>query len=274
MPNLWLAAGAQAPPASGPFVHGTGVPFLAILLFAVLVYAMIARARAGAPLRAIRKLPGLDAIDEVVGRSTEMGRPVHYTMGLQDITDSGTITSFPVLAHVAKRCAQYDTRLIQTSNDPVVYALVDDIIQQSYLEAGRPEAYNPEDVRFLTGSQFAYTAAVFELLQREKPGAQILFGDFYGEALLLIEAAAAVDAVQIGATQDVQQIPFFVAGCDYALIGEEMYAASAYLSKEPLLTGTIVAEDLYKFLVFALIVVGAIAANVGLGGFAKFLQTF
>jgi hypothetical protein len=269
---VWVAAAAASAPA-GLLQKGTAVSFVAIAIFGILVWLMIARARGGGRLRPIRRLAALDAIPEVIGRSTEMGRPVHYTMGLQSITDSGTITSLPVLAHVAGECARYDTRLIHTANDPIVYSLVDEMIQQAYLEAGKPESYNPEDVRFLTQSQFSYTAGVFEILQREKPGAQILFGDFFGEALMLIEAAAEVGAVQIGATQDVQQVPFFVAGCDYYLIGEEMYAASAYLSHDPLLTGTIVAEDFFKFLVFALIVIGAIAVNLGLPHFATFLKS-
>jgi len=265
---IWIAAAAPA----GLLLKGSAVSFVAILVFGILVWLFIARARSGAPLRPIRRLAALDAIDELIGRSTEMGRPVHYSMGLQDITDSGTIASLPVLAYVAGHCARYDTRLLQTSNDPIVYALVDEIIQQSYLEAGRPEAYNPDDVRFLTKTQFAYTAGVFELLERERPGAQILFGDFFGEALMIIEAGAAIGAVQVGATQDVQQIPFFVAGCDYYLIGEEMYAASAYLSHDPLLSGTIVAEDVYKFLIFGLIILGVIVTNLGLKGFAAFLK--
>jgi hypothetical protein len=270
----WIAAtkAAATKAPAGLLLSGSAVSFVAIAVFGILVWLMVSRARSGQALRPIRRLTALDAIDEVIGRSTEMGQPVHYTMGLQGITDSGTIASLPVLGYVAGQCARYDTRLIQTSNDPIVYALVCEIIQQAYLEAGRPEAYNPDDVRFLTQTQFAYTAGVFEVLQRERPGAQVLFGDFFGEALMIIEAGAAVGAVQIGATQDVQQVPFFVAGCDYYLIGEEMYAASAYLSHDPLLTGTIVAEDLYKFLIFALIVAGVLAVNLGLPGFATFLK--
>ena len=34
----------------------------------------------------IRKIPGLDAIEEAIGRATEMGRPVHYCPGIGGIS--------------------------------------------------------------------------------------------------------------------------------------------------------------------------------------------
>ncbi|MCS7065862.1 MAG: hypothetical protein NZL85_06240, partial [Fimbriimonadales bacterium] len=52
---------------------------IAIIALAVLIN--IFRAKAGAQLY-IRRIPGLDAIDEAIGRSTEMGRPVTMIPGL------------------------------------------------------------------------------------------------------------------------------------------------------------------------------------------------
>ena len=44
------------------------------------------------------------------------------------------------------------------------------------------------------------------------------------------------------------QIPFFVTACDYVLIGEEFYAASAYLSGSPEMIGSIKGQDYVKLL--------------------------
>lgn len=254
---------ADAAPLFGIFAPGRGGAFFAVLIFVLFVWTMINRARGGTLTREIHKLAGLDAIEEAVGRATEMGRPVHYTMGLPAITNPQTIASFPVLGYVAKMCAQYDTRLINTVNDVVVYAVNEEIIRQAYLEAGRPDAFNPDDVRFITDWQFAYAAGVLEILASEKPAAQILFGGpFFAESLLFIEAGALAGAIQVGGTASMAQLPFFVAGCDYALIGEEIYAASAYISKEPVLVGTVVGEDYYKFLLVATIIAGTLIYSI------------
>jgi hypothetical protein len=259
---LWLAATA---PRWGVLHPGSAGAFVCLLIFAIIVYAMIQSARAGNPLRTIHKLPGLDAMDEAIGRATEMGRPTLFVMGIGDIRDQMTITSYPVLAHVATQCARYDTRLINPNYDPLVYAVNSAIVQESYLEAGRPDAFNPEDVRFLTNDQFGFAGGVLMLMEHERPAATILYGDFYAESMLLVEAGGLVDSVEIGATANISQIPFFMAGCDYTLIAEEMYAASAYLSKEPVLTGTIIGEDIYKFLMVIVIIVGALWASLASG---------
>ncbi len=268
----WLAAASSA---IWGFLHpGYAGSFVAIILFGALVYVMITRARGGAQMRPIHPLPGLDALDEAIGRSTEMGKPTLFVMGIGDTTDPMTITSYPVLAHVARECARYDTRLIQPNIDPIVYSVNDAIVRESYLEAGRPDAYNPEDVRFLTSFQFAFAGGVWQIMEHERPAACVLYGDFFAESMMIVEMAGIIDSVSIGATANVTQIPFFAAACDYFLIAEEMYAASAYISKEPVLTGTIVGEDLYKFIMLAVIIIGAVWASAAGGptGFASFFK--
>ncbi|MDQ7793505.1 MAG: hypothetical protein RDU89_03705 [bacterium] len=254
---------AQDGPALGIFTAGSVAAFFALLVICGLVYMMIQRARAGLKIPEIRKIAGLEAIDEAIGRATEMGRPVHFTPGLGDPYNIQTIASYAMLGHVAKRCAQYDTRLLQTNVDPFVLAINNEVIRQAYLEAGRPDAFNPDDITFHSTEQFAYAASVLGLYERERPAANIMFGAFWAESMLFAEGGAYLGSIQIGATANTHQIAFFVAACDYTLIGEEMFAASAYLSKEPVLTGTVVGQDWARIGVFALIILGTILAQIG-----------
>jgi len=80
--------------------------------------------------------------------------------------------------------------------------------------------------------------------------------------MILAETGSFQGMIQIGGTANTHQLPFFVAACDYALIGEEIYAASAYLSKEPVLYGTVVGQDWLKMLVWLIILVGSVMATV------------
>lgn len=128
-----------------------------------------------------------------------------------------------------------------------------EIVRDAYTNAGRPEEYDSTDVFFIAGEQFSYTAAVDGLMMREKPAANFFLGTFAAESLLLAEAGAMTGAIQIAGTDSTYQIPFFVVACDYCLIGEELYAASAYLSHEPRLMGTLRTADTVKIIIAILL---------------------
>jgi hypothetical protein len=83
-------------------------------------------------------------------------------------------------------------------------------------------------------------------------------GQFYAESLILAETANSVGAIQIAGTAMPSQLPFFVAACDYTLIGEELFAASAYLSKDPKLLGSLKGQDVGKFIFLLVILVGVV----------------
>jgi len=258
-----MLAENDAPTATwGIFADGEVANFLFAAIFIGLIYYMISRARAGMPIPEIRKMAGLDALDEAIGRATEMGRPVHYSPGISPVDNAQTIAAFAMLSYVAKTCAQYDTRLIQTNRNIFVHAVNEEIVKQAYLEAGRPDAHNPDDVRWISQFQFAYTAGVIGIFARERPAANIMYGSFFAESMLILEVGDMIGAVQIGATAQTAQLPFFMAAADYTLIGEEMYAASAYMSREPVLRGTVVGQDLARIIIFAIIVIGTIVQHI------------
>ncbi|MEW6713313.1 MAG: DUF6754 domain-containing protein, partial [Candidatus Riflebacteria bacterium] len=59
----------------------------------------------------IRRISGLSALEDAVGRATEMGRGVLYIPGIMDMDDIQTIAGVTILGHVAKKTAEYDTPL-------------------------------------------------------------------------------------------------------------------------------------------------------------------
>ncbi|HID55724.1 TPA: hypothetical protein EYP37_04285 [Candidatus Poribacteria bacterium] len=211
----------------------------------------------------IRKIPGLEAVEEAIGRATEMGRPVLYILGLAGAGSLTTIASMNILAQVARRCAEYETRLLVPCFDPVVMNIVREIVRNSYSQVGRPDRYVESDIFFLSDMQFAYAAAVDGIMARERPGAVFLQGYFYAESLILAETANTVGAIQIAGTTSDAQLPFFIAACDYTLIGEEMFAASAYLSREPRLLGTVRGQDIGKLILMLMLILGLISEMLG-----------
>ena len=160
-------------------------------------------------------------------RSAFSGKPTLFVLGTGTAGDIATIAGYTILSRVAKKTAEYQTPIMVPVNDPVMLAMGQEVVKQAYLEAGRPEAYRPESVHYISSMQFPYVAAVQGLMMRDRPAANFYMGIFYAESLLLAETGSAAGSIQISGTDQTAQIPYFVAATDYTLIGEELYAASA-----------------------------------------------
>ncbi len=244
---------------------------LTVLFFAFVLY-FILRAQGGAtPF--LRRIPGIDAIGEAIGRATEMGRPVLFIPGINDIDEIQTVAGLVILEHVARITARYETPLIVPVSYPIPHTLAEEMVKSGHAHAGRPDRYDPDSVRFVSPEQFAYVAAVTGIMMREKPAAVLYMGSFYGESLMLAETGFATGAIQVAATANVHQLPFFVAACDHTLIGEELFAASAYLSGEPKLVGSLQGADLMKIVVVSLIVIGCGLETAGIHWLTALLVT-
>jgi hypothetical protein len=222
----------------------------------------------------LRRIPGLDAVDEAIGRATELGKPILYMTGAHDMSDPSTIAAAVILGRVAKRAAAYETDLLVPHREPITMAVCQEVTKQAYLEAGKPDLFKEDANFFITTDQFSYTAAVDGIMLRKKPAANFFMGAYFAESLLLTETGASTGAIQIAGTDSDHQLPFFVTTCDYTLIGEELYAASAYLSREPVQVGTLRGQDIGKALILGVLGIGTVLATVGLMLDAQWPQLF
>lgn len=256
-----FSAPATGTPAGNLFNTGMLSLLLGTLLFGALVVYFIQRSKRGEQLY-IRPIGGINAVDEAIGRATEMGRPILYCLGTGTAGDIATIAGYTILARVAKRTAEYQTPILVPVQDPVVLAMAQETVKEAYLQAGRPDVYNPDTVYYISAMQFPYVAAVNGVMLREKCATTFYMGVFHAESLLLAEAGSSIGAIQISGTDQPSQIPFFVAATDYTLIGEELYAASAYLSQDPVLMGPLKAQDWYKLIILAVIVLGVLEVTL------------
>ena len=206
----------------------------------------------------LRPIPALKAVEEAVGRSTEMGRPILYVPGIQDMDQVETVAGVVVLGHVAKMTARYETSLNVPVSRSIVMKAARESCRDAYTVEGRPDMFKEDMVHYLTDDQFAYAAGVNGIMVREKPAACMYMGKFYAESLILAETGNSIGAIQIAGTASQAQIPFFVTACDYTLIGEEFFAASAYLSQKPELIGGVKGQDMIKLAVIAVMVISTI----------------
>lgn len=219
----------------------------------------------------IRPIAGLEELDNAVGRATEMGRPVMFVPGWGTLGDPCTISAMMILNKIGGKAAEYDIRLIAPQVDYLVLPLAQEMVQTAFNEAGRPDAFNQDDIYFVSDTQFAFCAAVNGITVREKVATIFYMGYFYAEALLMTETGNQSGAIQIAGSDAITQIPFFITTCDYTLIGEEFYAASAYLSRNVELVAMLKAQDYFKILIVICVLVGTVISSLGINAFLNFL---
>ena len=130
-----------------------------IIISAIILFYFIVHARRN-PDMFLRKIGGLDAVDEALGRATEMGKPVLFVHGLTGMGSISTIAATSILSRIVRKIADYDANLKVVNNDPIVMSVSQEVVKESYLEAGRPDAYNPDNVFLVASEQFPYVAAV------------------------------------------------------------------------------------------------------------------
>jgi len=248
-------------PISNWFNRQFLLALIASVIFTGIVLYTSHRARRGKDLY-LRPIAGLQEIDNAVGRATEMGRPILYVPGWSTIGEITTIASMMILNRVARKAAEYDTRILVPNSDYYVMPLAQEMVRDAFYEAGRPDSYNQVDVFYVSSDQFPYAAGVNGTMIREKAATNFFMGFFNAEALLMTETGNAIGSIQIAGTDAITQVPFFITTCDYTLIGEEFYAASAYLSKDPELVSMLKAQDYFKFLIVFFILLGAILSTL------------
>lgn len=223
---------------------------------ALCAFILINIARAGKNSNLyVRRIPGLTALDEAIGRATEMGKPILMVPGIGDL-NAISVQALKIFAYVTKTAVRFGTPIRLCCAVAAVYTVAQEIIRDVYQEEGEIDRYDQDSVRFLSDRQFAFAASVGGLILREQTAATFFLGEFFAESLIFAETANAIGAIQVAGSVQNTQTPFFIAACDYVLIADEFYAASAYLTRQPVLVGSLIGQDWCKLLIMAATIFG------------------
>ena len=253
-------------------INGRFLGFVLNIAMAALVYYYIKSKKQ----IYIRRVPGLDAIEEAIGRSAEMGKPVICSFGIGGFT-YWTLAGLAILSHVAHLCAKTGSRLIVPTGGGdqslIVRPVAEEIVKTAYTLEGAEDQYNPDDLPFLSGQQYAYVGGYVGIMQRVRPGSVIMTGSHASDAMNIAETSNAVGAITITSGSYISNVAALACASDYILIGEEAPAAGAYLSDDPAQRASIRVQDLFKWLALAIIILGIAARSVGNDLMLRLLST-
>lgn len=231
-----------------------------IILFLVLSFGLIGLCHKLRTKLYLRKIEGVEHMDYAIARAAEQGKSIIFTTG---ITGMGSVlyACLILLKNVVKKAAQLRTSVIVPQCTPEAVALIESTMIDAYANVGLPEDFSSSQIRFLSEEQFAFASGYSGIVHRENIGTAFLFGQFAGESLILSEAGKQVSAYQIAGSVSPEQVPFFICTCDYTLIGEELFAASAYVSNSQRAIESLRVQDILRIVFMSIIIIGSICTT-------------
>jgi len=236
--------------------RGRGFELVFVIIVGILTYLFYRYGKRGREWE-IRPLEGLEAIFEGIGRGAEMGRPIMVLPGIGDLGDPQTLAGLTVFGELTQRGAEIGVTTLSCASSSNVIAASEAIARSSYTAAGKEDLYTTgKYIRWFGGDQFSYAVGTAGTILAEKPAMIVFLGYFLMDVVLDAETGARVGAVQIGGT--LGNLAYVAMFCDYLLIGEEIYAASASISKDKMAISTLAGQDWMKIISIGLMVVGVL----------------
>jgi len=181
-----------------------------------------------------------------------------YTPGETGVQNMEFYASLGILSYIADRAARLEVDLIATVQRPETYPMIEETMREAYRGAERLDEFKDENCRFLSQHYIVHAMMTAAIIENEDAASAFFLGQFGLQSLLMTEPGARRGVIQIAGDTGVFQMPFFIASCDYVLIGEELFAASAYVSSDPTIRGSLVAQDRFKLVLLLLVVFGVL----------------
>jgi hypothetical protein len=234
--------------------------FLALILAGlILVFQVMGRGR----WPVLRNLPGYESIHSDVGASVEAGTRVHMALGQGQIIGVGAeaeLAGLAALGKIAQAASVSDRPPVATSSDGVTSILAQDVMYSTYRQMRVEERFDHDLGRLAGLGPAGYTAGAMLTPREERVSATFLLGAMGGEAALIADTGAQRGSVTAAVTDPVGQAAVF-ATTDNPLLGEELFAAGAYLKVNHAHAASLQAQDVLRWVVIAAILLGALGST-------------
>jgi hypothetical protein len=215
----------------------------------------------------LRPIPALTRLYRVIGLSVEDGTRLHASLGrgsLLNPRSGATLAALSMLRYLAERTSVSDEPPVATSGDPVLSLLTQDTLKAGYEASGGGDLYLPTTGRLSGLTPFSYAAGAMSVVRDENVSANVLMGNFGAEVALLVESAERVDVPTLGGSDDLSAQAILYAAAQEPLIGEELFAASAYLDAGPAHTASLSVQDVLRWTLIVILLAGAVLKLAGM----------
>jgi hypothetical protein len=215
----------------------------------------------------LRPVPALTRLYRLIGLSVEDGTRLFVALGRASLLSprgGAPLAGLAMLRHLAERTAQSDRPPVAGAGEASLALLAQDTLQAAYKAAAAGELYQPTSGRLLGMTAFSAAAGGMPVMRLEQVSTAVLAGDFGAEAALLADAADRENVSTVGGTGDLTGQAALFASAGEALIGEELFAAGAYLGAGPAHTASLTVQDVLRWLLILSLLGGALLKLMGL----------
>lgn len=233
------------------------IGLIALVAFGAAQFLLIASLRSGRRLR-FRAIPAFSLLRGQMGRAIESGRDLHVSIGTGGISGEDTATTLAgmaVVEYLTEEAGASGIAPVATMADPTSLLLAEDAMRRPYLRQGDLSNYPRLSARLMAMNATQYAAATMDLLNHEPVLANLMSGAFGAEIGLIDQAAHNNDLPQFSGAADARALSIMATSTDHLLVGEEMYAAKAYLRAQTPHLASLRAADLVRIAIVVLILI-------------------
>ena len=239
---------------------------IALIVFAVAQVVLTGSISAGRRPR-LRSIPVFSALRGQMGRAIESGRALHVSVGTGGISGEDmatTLAGMSIVEFLADEAAASGIAPVITTSDATALLLAQDTLRRPYIRRGDSGDQQPYAARLLALNATQYAAGTMDFLAHEQVSANVMSGVFGPEVALITHEGNKHDLPQLTGAADPRALAMMLASTDDVLIGEEIYAAKAYLQAEPTHLASLRAQDVLRWAIVAGILVLLIVGLLGL----------
>ena len=236
------------------------IVFIGLMLF----FAVIGRNR---PEMNRRNISAFSKLRRAIGLAVEAGSRLHISIGRGGVIgtqSASALVGISMLEKLSSSASTGDKPPIVTSGEGALGILSQDTLRGTYQRIGLSEQFDPTSGQVVGLTPFSYAAGTLALASDDKTGANLLAGNFGSEVALITDAGDRSDTLTLAGTDNLPAQSILFATAHEPLIGEELYAGGAYLDAGPMHQASLQAQDIIRWVVVVVILLGVVANIFGL----------
>jgi hypothetical protein len=240
-----------------------GLGFVLLFLILMLVFTAVTLRR---PEKVLREIPAFGNLRRAVGLSVEAGKRIHLSLGwggLNGLPAASALLGLSILQRIARAASISDRPPVATSGEGTLTILSQDSLRGIYRNMGALSQFDPYSAQLTGVSPFSYAAGAMPVVFDQQVAANVLAGHFGSEVALITDAGERSGSPTLAGSDNIPAQAVLFAAAQDPLIGEELYAAGAYLQAGPVHVASLRAQDFLRWVIIALILAGAVLKFLG-----------
>jgi hypothetical protein len=240
-----------------------GLGFVLLFFILIMIYTAVTRRRPG---KVLRDIPAFRNLRRAVGLSVEAGKRLHLSLGwgtLNGLQAGSALLGLSVLQRIARAASKSDRPPVATSGEGTLTILSQDSLRGVYRDMGSIGQFDPYSAQLTGVSPFSYAAGAMPVIFDQQVAANVLAGHFSSEVALITDAGERSGSLTLAGSDNIPGQAVLYAAAQEPLIGEELYAAGAYLQAGPTHIASLRAQDFLRWVIILIILVGAAIKFLG-----------